>query len=81
MSRFRVEVAPDRKAGDWKVTAAGAEVSRHASQRLAIAAAVAYCRTKVGEGARLPLKIKRRDGTIRDERTYPRSSDPRRSRG
>jgi hypothetical protein len=27
------------------------------------------------------LKIKREDGTIQEERTYPRSSDPRRSIG
>jgi len=81
MARIRVEVAPDRKAGEWKVTAAGAEVSRHRSQRQAAAAAVTYCHGKVAEGEILTLKLKRRDGTIRDERTYPRASDPRRSRG
>lgn len=80
MTRIRVEVAPDRKAGGWKL-GTPEDVFRYPTQREAIAAAVEWCQMEARAGRLLTLKIKRRNGTIRDERTYPRSSDPRRSRG
>lgn len=80
MKRIRVEVCPDRKGLGWKAVTPG-KVYRTTTQRDAIGWAVLWCRTQAQAGKRLTLKIKRPNGKIRDERTYPRSSDPRRSRG
>ncbi len=33
------------------------------------------------EGKTASVKIHKKDGTIQEERTYPRSADPRRSEG
>lgn len=77
-----MEVCPQRNAElPWKVTLDGKLVKGHPTQHVAIDAAVDEAHKLADEGEILTLKIKRRDGTIRDERTYPRSSDPRSSRG
>lgn len=51
------------------------------TQRVALQAARLLVDCLLLEGKTITLKIKRPDGTIRDERTYPRSSDPRRIKG
>lgn len=79
MKRIRLEVCPQRKR--WKVTKASAIHAKHDRQRDAIATAVLLAKQLVADGELVTLKIKGRDGRVRDERTYPRSSDPRRTRG
>ena len=81
MKRLYVEVAPDKRSAGWKVNVGGTVTGGFATQRAAIAACVGWCREMGKLGKPVTLKIKRPDGRIRDERTYPRSSDPKRSRG
>ena len=79
-TRIRVEVAPV-KAGGWTVKAAGELKFEFNRKSDAVSAGARWCRSEAAAGKLLTLKIKGRDGKIRDERTYPRSSDPKRSRG
>lgn len=80
MKRIRVEVCPSDRGLWWKVVTPG-KVYRTTTQRDAIRWAVQWCRAEAAAGKHLTLKIKRPNGKIRDERTYPRSSDPKRSKG
>lgn len=80
VGRIRVEVCPSDRGLWWKVVTPG-KVYRTTTQRDAIRWAVQWCRAEAAAGKRLTLKIKRPNGKIRDERTYPRSSDPKRSKG
>lgn len=84
MKRIRLEVCPQKgrsKAHPWKVTQAGQTMFQHDTQGEAISSARVLAETLVIQGNRVTLKIKRPNGEIREERTYPRSSDPRRSKG
>lgn len=82
MKRIRLEVCPQRRSvKPWKVTKNGALLAELNTQRLAIFAARTLAKGLVARGEVVTLKIKRPDGTIREERTYPRSSDPRRTKG
>lgn len=80
MKRIRMEVLPAKPSG-WSVTADGAEVTKAKTQAEAILMARIHAELLVGQGRTVTLEIKRRDGTIREERTYPRSSDPRKTKG
>lgn len=80
MKRTLLEVVPDG-FGNWDVTVDGETEYREHTQAKAIKKAEGYGACIVAIGGIASLKIKRPNGTIRDERTYPRSSDPRRSRG
>jgi hypothetical protein len=80
-TRVRLEVCPQKRgARPWKLTKNGHKVGEMLTQGLAIHAARTLANELVVRGGTVTLKIKRPDGTIREERTYPRSSDPRRSR-
>lgn len=79
--RVRLEVCPQKGRHPWKVTAAGVTQYQEQTQAAAIARAVKHAHALVKAGGLVTLKIKRPNGEIRDERTYPRSSDPRRSKG
>lgn len=84
MARIRIEVCPNKARNrtlPWKVTQNRVQFFECATQAVAIRTAVAMAGARVAEGGTVTLKIKRPDGRIRDERSYPRSSDPRRSRG
>lgn len=81
MKRVRLEVVTQKRGRPWKVTKAGVKHAEADTQALAIELARTLARAIVAEGRTVNLKIKRPNGQIRDERTYPRSSDPRRSRG
>lgn len=50
-------------------------------KREAVAYAITLGRAEVESGGRSQVVSHRKDGVIQWERTYPRSSDPRRSRG
>lgn len=47
----------------------------------AIKAAIRYCRGNSTVGDPISLRIKNRDGRYSDEMTYPRSADPKKSKG
>lgn len=84
MKRVRIEVCPQKgrnKAHPWKVTQDSQTLFEHDTQREATTAARLLADTLVMQGRTATLKIKRPNGEVRDERTYPRSSDPRRSKG
>jgi hypothetical protein len=83
MKRIRMEVCPagPRAPNNWKVTVDGTAKHWWDRQSQAIRYAVAMAHCFAHEGEIVTLKIKRPDGTIREERTYPRSSDPRRKKG
>lgn len=77
-----MEVCPQQHAKfPWCVSVNGKCMESFPTQSRAIAVAVEEARLMTDEGRQITLKIKRRDGTIRDERTYPRSSDPVEIRG
>ncbi|MBA1245405.1 MULTISPECIES: DUF2188 domain-containing protein [Pseudomonas] len=67
------------KAGDhWELKKEGAaRASRTAPTKDALMEEAATFL----EGKTASLKIHKGDGTIQEERTYPRSADPRRSKG
>jgi hypothetical protein len=79
--RIRMEVLPARNPRGWAVTRSGKRVEWNAIKRRAVSLAVLIANQAARNGAWISLRIKRRDGTIMDERTYPRSSDPRRTKG
>lgn len=79
--RIRMEVLPARNPRGWAVTLSGRRVEWGAIKARAVALGVYLARVTARDGKLVSLRIKRRDGTIMDERTYPRSSDPRRTKG
>lgn len=80
MKRTLLEVTPAGASG-WKVTRSGRKVSGASRKADAQRAAVQLAHVLANAGRLVSLKIKGRDGRIQEERTYPRSSDPRRTRG
>jgi hypothetical protein len=82
MSRIRLEVCPQKRgAKPWKVTKGGELWAETLTQTHGVELAVTLAHQMAARGDLVTLKIKRPDGRIRDERTYPRSSDPKRSKG
>lgn len=79
MKRLRLEVL--KKAGLWHVKEGKAFILSAFTQATAIAFARQRIAALVARGDIVTLKIKRPSGQIREERTYPRSSDPRRTKG
>lgn len=81
--RIRLEVCPQgkRAARRWKLTKAGELRAEFERQRDAIKAAITLATQMILRGELVTLKIKRPNGQIREERTYPRGSDPRRTKG
>ncbi|HGA2317339.1 MULTISPECIES: DUF2188 domain-containing protein [Pseudomonas putida group] len=62
----------------WELKEAGAEcASKRASTKHELVSAIA----DFFDGKTASVKIHKADGTIEEERTYPRSADPRRSKG
>ncbi|MDI9776687.1 DUF2188 domain-containing protein [Pseudomonas guariconensis] len=62
----------------WELKKAGAE---RASKRSATKQELVASLSKFFEGKTASVRIHKADGTIEEERTYPRSDDPRRSKG
>ena len=79
MNRIRLEVL--KVKGIWRVTRSGALEMAFLTQEQAIKGAIRLIKELIEIGRTVTLKIKRPNGQIREERTYPRSSDPRRSKG
>lgn len=80
MKRIRMEVCP-AIVGGWKALQDGTCLITTDTQAEALLLARVHIDILVGQGRTVTLKIKRPNGQIREERTYPRSSDPRRSKG
>lgn len=81
--RIRIEVAPQKDSVDrpWKMTMAGTMMEDFPTQEAAAKAAAGVCNGLAKKGSLVTLKIKHANGKIREERTYPRSSDPVRTPG
>ncbi|MEN5107259.1 DUF2188 domain-containing protein [Pseudomonas sp. TWI672] len=62
----------------WELKKAGAE---RASKRAATKQELVGALADFFDGKTASVKIHRADGTIEEERTYPRSADPRRTKG
>ena len=62
----------------WELKKAGAE---RASKRAATKQELVSVLADVFEDKTASVKIHKADGTLEEERTYPRSADPRRSKG
>lgn len=82
MRRVKLEVTPQRsKDAGWKVTKDGVKYGDCRTQGEAIGLAMDLVDLILAEHNTATLKIKRPNGKVREERTYPRSSDPRRTKG
>lgn len=65
-------------ADGWELKKAGAE---RASKRAATKQELVGSLEDFFDGKTASVKIHKADGTFEEERTYPRSADPRRSKG
>jgi len=65
-------------ADGWELKKAGAE---RASKRAATKQDLVGALADFFDGKTASVKIHKADGTFEEERTYPRSADPRRSKG
>lgn len=65
-------------AEGWELKKAGAErASKRSTTKLELVSSL----SEFFEGKTASVKIHKADGTIEEERTYPRSADPRRTEG
>ncbi|ENB9665191.1 MULTISPECIES: DUF2188 domain-containing protein [Pseudomonas] len=62
----------------WELKKAGAV---RASKRAATKQELVIALTDFFDSKKASVKIRKADGTFEEERTYPRSADPRRSKG
>ncbi|MBH3414711.1 MULTISPECIES: DUF2188 domain-containing protein [Pseudomonas] len=65
-------------ADGWELKKAGAE---RASKRSSTKQELVGSLSEFFEGKTASVKIHKADGSIEEERTYPRSADPRRTQG
>lgn len=67
-----------KKGSDWRLEKAGSNraVVKESTKAAAIEKARQYVGQKSGS-----MRIHKVDGTIQEERTYPRSRDPRKTKG
>jgi hypothetical protein len=67
-----------KKTDHWAVESGGRALAQAARKDEIVKQA-----SQLARGSREPtsLRIHKRDGRIQEERTYPRSADPRRSKG
>jgi hypothetical protein len=67
----------DKASAGWKVASGGSTLAEARTKAQAVRRGVQLAK----EGQPSSLQIKGRDGRIQEERTYPRSSDPRKTKG
>ena len=87
--RIQVEVRPGKvwmwapcgPSSAWMITVGGVFYGWSYTKPMAVAEGREACLMLSGRGRACELAIKGRNGRIQDRRTYPRSSDPRRSKG
>lgn len=80
MKRITIRVMRRADGPGWVVAVGGLRIGRR-SQYLAAVEARSLALQHALTGGLAEVVIHRRDGTIGQRDTYPRSSDPRRSRG
>jgi hypothetical protein len=73
----RIDVVK-RKDGTWVGETGGRKVAGGATKVEAVRAAAAKARSSKEPTT---VRIHKQDGKLQEERTYPRSADPRRSKG
>jgi hypothetical protein len=77
VTRKRYDVVPD--GDNWKVQSEGRTVRRFGNMEPAVQDAAARGRAAEERGEKAQVVIRRKDGTIQDERTY--GDDPHPPRG
>ena len=70
----------DKKSGDWKLKADTSHQTVHTFRTKTRALEGGVLKSTLGPAGG-SVKIKKANGVIQEERTYPRSRDPRRSKG
>jgi len=76
----KYEVSYDGKAENWKLKEQGSgRVVAQASLKADLVAGRKLAQLLRGEGG--SVRIKKMDNKIQEERTYPRSKDPKKSKG
>lgn len=69
----------DTDAGEWVLKHDGAE--RALKREPTKQAIIEFAADRFGDQNPASVKIQKQDGTLEEERTYPRSMDPRKSKG
>jgi hypothetical protein len=77
LPRFSLSYNAQKKKWELKKDGSGEVVKTFADK----AAATKGGALEKAVGGRGSVRIRKRDGKIQEERTYPRSADPRRSKG
>ncbi len=80
MKRLAIRVKWN-KSHEWWEVAGGELFAEYQHKADAVARAASEARALAAAGCRVQVVSHRQDGVIQWERTYPRSSDPRRSMG
>lgn len=75
--RTRYMVDRDKKSGDWHGKRGKDVIVRGSTKQPVVKKVVAAAK----KDRAAQVVIKKADGKIQEERTYPRGSDPRRSKG
>jgi hypothetical protein len=75
----KFEVAPDPMSG-WKLTDRGRTVRVSSSKEPVVRSGIREARA-ASKSETAQLVIKKANGRIQEERTYPRKADPRRTKG
>lgn len=77
LPRFTLSYSAQNKKWELKRDGSGDLIKRFKDKAAAIKGGV----LEKAVGGRGSVRIKKRDGKIQEERTYPRSADPRKSKG
>jgi hypothetical protein len=67
-----------KKGGEWVGRSGDREVAREATKDAAVRSTARFARAQPEP---ISVRIHKQNGQIQEERTYPRSADPRGSRG
>lgn len=82
MSTRRMVIKIQPKADQWEILVLGERIRQvFGRQRDAIERARIEAKARACDGLRTQIRLCGRNGRIRREWTYPRSSDPKRSKG
>jgi Uncharacterized protein conserved in bacteria (DUF2188) len=78
MPRRKTYTVSKAKAGGWEATESGGGVIASGERKAEVVRSVVKAARQQESAS---VRIQRADGRMQEERTYPRSSDPRRSKG
>lgn len=80
MTLEKYHLTHDSKAGNWRLEKEGAKRAAKVFESKADATKGGALADAIGKHGG-SVRIHKQDGTIQEERTFPRSSDPRSSKG